>query len=178
MKSFKQFVSESPEEPRGGDERKFKQRHVDATDHIDYPIKGQEHVFKGTEKAPSRLADIDNEVDMYDDQYVDDGDEGEVEKPGESEEDESEEHEGVETRKKETQWQRNDMVGEETLIEAIRPGSVKLKDGCVKKITKEDANAINVLFNKLSTVNRAKMESHMTSSEKGFSDILEFAKNI
>lgn len=180
MKTFKSFLSsinESPEEPRGKDERRFKKMHIDATDVTDYPISGQDHVFKGsTKKNPGRIGDISEpDVDHYDTQYVDNGDEGEVSYGDEDEEDEEEEDE-VEKRVTKIKKMRNDMVGEETLIETVKPGIVILNDGSKRKIMTSEAKVLNSLFAQLNSSNRLKMEERLTSSNKEFQKVLEFAK--
>ena len=160
MKTFKSFVTEVAE-PIGGDEARFKKRHVDATDKKDYPIKGQEHIFKGKAKAPARVADIDNEEEMYDDQYDD--------------EDEDDEDEGIVSR---VRRNLRSKVSESVLIEAVKPGTVKLKDGSTQKIAKEDAANLNKLFSQLNPQNKSKMEERMTKSKEGFAEILQFSKNV
>lgn len=161
MKTYKQFVAEVAE-PRGGDEYKFKGRHVSGTDVKDYPKGGQEHVFKGKSKAPDRLADAQDQEDMYDDHYVDDDDEGVIDN-------------GADERVKKLKKLR---VSENVIVEAIKPGTIKLKDGSAQKITKEDASLLNGLFSQLSGSNKTKMEERMTKSKSGFSEILQFAKTI
>ena len=156
MKTFKRFVTEVAE-PTGGDEIKFKKHHTDATDKKDYPIKGQEHVFKGKAKAAARNADIEDEEDMYDDQYVDDGDEGIV------------------SRVRKTQRLR---VEESVIVEAVKAGTIKLKDGNTQKIAKVDASMLNTLFSQLSGQNKTKMEERMTKSKEGFAEILQFSKTV
>jgi hypothetical protein len=182
MKTFKSFLSsinESPEEPRGKDERRFKKMHIDATDVTDYPISGQDHVFKGsTKKNPGRIGDISEpDTDHYDTQYVDNGDEGEVSR-GEEEDDEEDEDEDEEDEERvvKTKKMRTDMVGEETLIEAVKPGVVVLNDGSKRNIIESEAKVLNVLFTQLNSSNRLKMEERLTSSNKEFQKVLEFAK--
>lgn len=155
MKTFKSFVTEVAE-PIGGDEAKFKKRHVDATDKKDYPIKGQEHIFKGKAKAPARVGDADNEEEMNDDQYVDD--QGKA---------------GIISRKS-----RRAVEEEFELIEAVKAGTIKLKDGSPQKIAKEEAKLLNTLFSKLNGDNKSRMEQRMTKSKEGFAEILNFAKTV
>lgn len=328
MKTFKQLISEV-EEPRGGDERRFKQLHVDAIEVVDYPIPGNEHVFKGTFQAPPRLGDIAQpDAAVYDQTYKDHGDEGiisrfdrldrqeddELPSPDDKDEEDDDDfdeqvsarigrhrsvvrseetqldevskktlasyvkraatdayHRGQDVEmhssargrapsyasaqrhgelenkgrrkannrvvgisratdrlaKEETQLDelnkstlasyvkkkahsiiakddasdrygegekgsskernkdfdklnlaRKKLAKEETIIEAVRAGTIKLDDGSTQKITKEDADVLNSLFTQLNSANRAKMESRLTSGKKGFTEILEFAKNI
>lgn len=170
-------LSESPEKPKGGDERKFMQMHVDSTDTVDYPISGQEHVFKGSKKAPPAIGDIsDPDTDHYDMQYVDNGDEGEVSRGEEEDEEDEDEEEEEEDRVSRSKKLMRGAVSEETLIEAIKPGVVVLNDGSKRKITASEATILNVLFTQLNSANRSKMEEKLTSSSKEFQKVLEFAK--
>lgn len=162
MKTYKQFVAEVAE-PRGEDEKKFKKRHTDATDKKDYPIGGQEHVFKGKDKAPARTGDAQNQEDMYDDQYVDDDDEGEIKGP---------------VKKRVKEMKRFRVEEEVVIVEAIKAGTIKLKDGSTQKIAKEDASTLNKLFSQLNGNNKKQMEERMTKSTNGYSEVLQFAKNL
>lgn len=171
MKKYKDFVTEVAE-PKGGDEKRFKKMHTDAIDKKDYPIAGQEHVFKGKAKAPARVGDIaDEDEDHYDAQYVDNGNQGEVTREGDEKAD------GVEKRV--AKLRNKSMMDEEVeLIEAVKPGTVRLKDGNSQKIKKEDASALNALFTELGSANRKKMEARMTASSEGFAEVLNFAKEV
>lgn len=153
MKTFKSFVTEVAE-PIGGDEQKFKKRHTDATDKKDYPIKGQEHVFKGKDKAPARVGDAQKEVENNDDQYVDNSNAGMI------------------SRKIKR------AVDESVIIEAVKAGTIMLKSGDKQKIAKDEAALLNKLFSQLNGSNKTKMEDRMTMSKDGFAEILQFAKNL
>lgn len=56
------------------------------------------------------------------------------------------------------------------------PGNMKLSDGSSVKVSREDAKALDELFNQLSGSNKKKMEDRMMESKKGFEEILKFAK--
>ena len=65
---------------------------------------------------------------------------------------------------------------EVSLIESVKAGSIKLKDGTNVKLSKEDASALTQLFSELNSANKKKMEQRMTESKKGFDEIINFAK--
>lgn len=172
MKTYKQFVKEVAE-PIGRDEKRFKALHVDAVEVVDYPVAGNEHVFKGTFQVMPRLGDIVQPDDQHYDQAYATDDEME---------DDEDEQKSVASRVSKLSRMRYDGTGEgmdeSVIIEAVRAGTVKLKDGTLAKITNEDANSFNKLFTKLSGENRTKMESRMTSGKDGYSEILQFAKTL
>lgn len=62
------------------------------------------------------------------------------------------------------------------LDEAFKAGSMKLKDGSTVQLDKENAKAVNALFNELNPSNKKKMEAKMMESKQGFSEIIKFAK--
>ena len=68
------------------------------------------------------------------------------------------------------------MPEEVSLIESVKAGSIKLKDGTNVKLSKEDASALTQLFSELNSANKKKMEQRMTESKKGFDEIINFAK--
>jgi len=68
------------------------------------------------------------------------------------------------------------MANEEYMDEAFKAGSMKLADGSSVKVTSEQANVLNSLFNELNSSNKKKMEERLMSSSKGFNEILSFAK--
>jgi len=161
MKTYKQFIKEVAE-PIGRDEQRFKALHVDAIEVVDYPVAGNEHVFKGTFQAEPRLGDIIQPDDQhYDQAYATD--------------DEMEDEENINSRVRKL---TRKAMEESVIIEAVKAGTVKLKDGTLAKITNEDASSFNNLFTKLNGENRTKMESRMTSGKAGYSEILQFAKTL
>lgn len=172
MKTYRQFIREVAE-PIGRDEQRFKALHVDSIEVVDYPVAGNEHVFKGTFKAMPRLGDIAQPDEIhYDQQYATD-----EEMPEEEDEDE----ESIASRVSKLTRMRYSTTSEsveQAIIEAVSAGSLKLKDGSTAKITNEDASCLNKLFTKLSGENRTKMESRMTSGKDGYSEILQFAKTV
>lgn len=68
-------------------------------------------------------------------------------------------------------------VAEEVeLDEAFKMGSMKLDDGSTVKLSKEDAEAVNELFNELNSSNKKRMEEEMMKNKSGFDKVLKFAK--
>lgn len=67
-------------------------------------------------------------------------------------------------------------LAKEDLDEAFKVGSMKLGDGSTVQVTKESADTLNGLFDQLTSANKSKMEEHLMSGTKGFSEILAFAK--
>lgn len=172
MKTFRQLVSEVAQ-PRGGDERRFKDLHVDGTNKVDYVIPGQDHVFTGSIQQNATHAGEGSD-EKYDTSYVDNGNEGEVDT--DYEDDEGQPAAAVERVKK---LQRMRAYNESVeLVEVFKAGTIKLKDGGSQKITKEEAKALNVLFAELSGSNKTRMQERMVSSQKGYKEIVQFAKTI
>jgi len=68
------------------------------------------------------------------------------------------------------------MAEEVELDEAYKSGSLELNDGSKVKLSNDDANIINSLFNNLNGSNKKKMESKMMKDKKSFGEILAFAK--
>jgi hypothetical protein len=64
------------------------------------------------------------------------------------------------------------------LDEAFKAGSMKLNDGSSVTLTNESSNALNTLFNQLTSTNKTKMEQRLMSGSKGFNEILAFAKEV
>lgn len=62
------------------------------------------------------------------------------------------------------------------LDEAVKSGNIKLNDGTRVSVSKDDATAINNLFDNLSTTNKKSMETTMLKNKKGFDEIMNFAK--
>ena len=67
-------------------------------------------------------------------------------------------------------------LSEEYMDEAFKAGSMKLADGSSVKVTTEQANILNSLFQELNSSNKKKMEERLMSGSKGFNEILSFAK--
>ena len=68
------------------------------------------------------------------------------------------------------------MKEEFDLMEAVKAGNMKLKDGSRVKLSKEEAKAVESLFSELNGSNKKKMESRMMQSKSGFEEIIKFAK--
>lgn len=64
------------------------------------------------------------------------------------------------------------------LDEAFKAGAMKLNDGSSVTLTNESSNALNSLFNQLTSTNKTKMEQKLMSGSKGFNEILAFAKEV
>ena len=64
------------------------------------------------------------------------------------------------------------------LDEAFKAGAMKLNDGSSVTLTNESSNALNTLFNQLTSTNKTKMEQRLMSGSKGFNEILAFAKEV
>ena len=64
----------------------------------------------------------------------------------------------------------------EQIDEAFKQGIVKLKDGSSTVLKKEDAEALNKMFKKMSAASKKKMTETAMKDKKGFAEILEFAK--
>jgi hypothetical protein len=71
-----------------------------------------------------------------------------------------------------------DMKEEVDLDEAFKAGTMKLNDGSSVTLTNESSNALNTLFNQLTSTNKTKMEQRLMSGSKGFNEILAFAKEV
>lgn len=64
------------------------------------------------------------------------------------------------------------------LDEAFKAGKMKLNDGSSVTLTNESSNALNSLFNQLTSTNKTKMEQKLMSGSNGFNEILAFAKEV
>jgi len=90
----------------------------------------------------------------------------------------------VHTVQKRTKAKRTDDKGQdviatrESIDEAYKQGSIKLKDGKTVKLSNEDADKLNGMMKGLNSSNRRKMEQTMMQSQKGFNEILSFAKTV
>ena len=62
------------------------------------------------------------------------------------------------------------------LDEAVKSGNVKLNDGTRVSVSKDDADAINNLFDNLSPNNKKSMETTMLKDKKSFDEIMNFAR--
>lgn len=62
------------------------------------------------------------------------------------------------------------------LDETFKMGLMKLKDGKTVKLSKEEAEAVNSLFNELNSSNKKRMQEEMMKNKSGFDKVLKFAK--
>lgn len=67
---------------------------------------------------------------------------------------------------------------DESLIESLKAGPMKLKDGTSVRLSDTDVERLGYLFDDLSSSNRKKMENTLMGSKKGFDDIMTFAKEL
>lgn len=70
------------------------------------------------------------------------------------------------------------QIGEttEVFVEAYSAGNVKLKDGSSVKLSKQDADLLNKMFNDLNPTNRKRMQGVLVADKNGFNEILGFAR--
>lgn len=62
------------------------------------------------------------------------------------------------------------------LTEAMKAGTLKLKNGDAVKLSEKDANVLNKMLGELNEKNRKQMEKVMMADKNGFDEILSFAK--
>lgn len=74
------------------------------------------------------------------------------------------------------QIEKEIIENEVELTEVFKPGNLKLHDGNVILVTKEQADPLNKLFHSLSDKNKKVMEDKLMKSRDSFSEILKFAK--
>ncbi len=70
------------------------------------------------------------------------------------------------------------QIGEATelFVEAYSAGNLKLKDGSSVKLSKQDADLLNKMFNDLNPTNRKRMQGVLVADKNGFNEILGFAR--
>jgi hypothetical protein len=64
----------------------------------------------------------------------------------------------------------------EELEEAVKAGSMKLKDGSSVNVSNEEAKTLNKVLGDLKPDNKKRMEDEMKADKKSFRKILDFAK--
>jgi len=173
MKTFKDIINEVAE-PKGGDEKRFKAKHVVAK--YDHPIEdgAEENQFKGgTKKDKSKKASYEDGKDA--EVYEGYASAAQRKAVWASRNDEKE---GKKKKKSfKEMFSTQASVDEEVeLDEAFKMGSMKLKDGSTVKLSKEEAEAVNELFNELNSSNKKRMEEEMMKNKSGFDKVLKFAK--
>lgn len=62
------------------------------------------------------------------------------------------------------------------MTEAVKPGNLKLKDGSMVRVSKQDAQLLNDLLGDLNPKNRKEMEKVMMTDTAGYDEILGFAR--
>lgn len=83
--------------------------------------------------------------------------------------------------KKETEFRdvKSQMAKlESSLNESFEGGKVKLSDGSTVNVSKDEADILNKFFDDLEPANKKKMHKIATSNKKGFSEVLNFAKEV
>lgn len=70
----------------------------------------------------------------------------------------------------------NEQKMSAVMVESVSVGKLTLGDNSKVDVSKSDADALRSLFNELSPANKKKMEQTMLRDEKGFAEILSFAK--
>jgi hypothetical protein len=179
MKTFKQLVNEVAE-PKAGDEKRFKSKHVVAK--YDHPAAEDDQFVAKTNKK-KRDADHDKGEDeeVYEAAQptwkvaigkkhytVTARNTAEASKKAKMMAD-KESNRG-------TFGKVERMAEEVELDEAFKMGSMKLKDGKTVKLSKEEADAVNNLFNELNSSNKKRMQEEMMKNKSGFDKVLKFAK--
>ncbi len=66
----------------------------------------------------------------------------------------------------------------EMIDEAVKAGTMKLKNGDMVKVTDKDAKVLNQMLGELNDKNRKQMEKVMMTDKNGFNEILGFAKEV
>lgn len=64
------------------------------------------------------------------------------------------------------------------LTEAMKAGTLKLKNGDAVKLSEKDAKILNKMLGELNEKNRKQMEKVMMTDKNGFNEILGFAKEV
>lgn len=71
--------------------------------------------------------------------------------------------------------EQSEEEGDE-LTEAMKAGTLKLKNGDAVKLSEKDAKLLNKMLGELNEKNRKQMEQALMSDKNGFNEILSFAK--
>lgn len=188
MKTYKEIISEVAE-PIGGDEKRFKAKHV--IQKINHPA-AEDDQFTGGKTAKKDKSKIASYKD---------GEDEEVYEATMTPTDVKQRENIVTGMKKNkadlqsrygdkwksvmyataTKKAMEESVSEleeavEVLDEAFKAGEMKLSDGSSVKLTNEQASALNSLFKELNSANQKKMQERMMKDKSGFSEIVSFAK--
>lgn len=180
MKTFKQLVNEVAE-PKAGDEKRFKAKHVVAK--YGHPAAEDEQFASKKAKDKSKRASYENGED--EDVYEEAQPKWKVQ-IGKKHYTVTARNTAEANRKAQMMAKKegNSGVGgkiermaeEVDLDEAFKMGSMKLKDGKTVKLSKEEADAVNSLFNELNASNKKRMQEEMMKDKSGFDKVLKFAK--
>jgi hypothetical protein len=73
---------------------------------------------------------------------------------------------------------KRSQIGESQsfFVEAYNQGILKLKDGSSVKLSKQDADLLNTMFNDLNSMNRKRMQGVLVADKNGFDEIIGFAR--
>ena len=175
MKTFKQLVSEVAE-PRGGDEKRFKAKHVVAK--TKHPVADDDQFVAKQKKDKSKPAGYHDgeDAEVYEsagaDIHTKRADKKAVivhdvdSRTGQSKTIVKKQRAG-EIKVEQVEYMEEDMF----------TGLHKLKDGSSVRVDKKQNEMLTALFKELKGSNRDKMKEKMMSGKKGFGEILAFAKN-
>ena len=178
MKSFKEKLGETVYSPKSPDEKKFVAKHV--VDKKEHPVATKTQFVSNKTKDISKKASYKKGEDesVYEEMAVAQTKKREeIVKSMKKKMSDFKDRYG--DRAKDVMYAtatKMAMKEEVSLIESVKAGSIKLKDGTNVKLSKEDASALTQLFSELNSANKKKMEQRMTESKKGFDEIINFAK--
>lgn len=186
MKTFKKILKETVDKIRSDDEQNFVDKHI--VDKIDHPS-AEEDQFVAKTKKKKRLADRE---EGNDEAVYEDLDHELTEK--EMTDAQMKKREEIVKSMKKKMGDFKDNYGDDAenvmyatatkmamkeqvqFLESIQKGRMKLKDGSNVTLSKEDAEAVNNLFDELNSSNRKKMQDRMMKDEDGFDEIVKFAR--
>lgn len=132
---------------------------------VDAEPGGQEHIFKGTIDTKKRLADqdIEDAEAMYNPHKKNDA------------VFDSENAEPFTMTKEETSL-FDKFKNRYGLSESLKVGKVKLKDGSIVTVSKEDHKAFSEMLKNSSSREKKEFEKKMMADKKSFQEVLQFAK--
>lgn len=196
------MLGETVDKIRSPDEQHFVDKHI--VDKKDHP-EAEEDQFVSKAKKAKRRADHEDDEAVYEEadsiecpdcgKNYDRGDDHECSFDEEMTEKQMKKREEIVKSMKKKMGEFKDKYGDrakevmyatatkmamkeevQDLEEAVKAGSMKLKDGSTVQISKDDAGALTSLFGSLNPSNKKKMEEIMTSDKKGFDQIVKFAR--
>jgi hypothetical protein len=181
MKTFKQLVNEVAE-PKAGDEKRFKAKHMVAK--YDHPA-AEEDQFTA-DKVKKDKSKLSGHKDGEDEEVYEEAQPKWKVQIGKKHYTVVGRNTAEANRKAQALAKKEGNAGvggkiqrvseEVELDEAFKMGSMKLKDGKTVKLSKEEADAVNNLFNELNSSNKKRMQEEMMKNKSGFDKVLRFAK--